>query len=212
MRLFFDPLQKGMTEEEWTNSRRSFVKSLVLTGIALQLPWIQSCSDKEHETISIPTNIHPLNRTDFLNLHCALSVLFPEDGNGPGAKTIKADQYILWVLNDTQMDAYDINFITDNLTRFTKCARTEYNTDFHHLDTETQAEFIADLAEIKWSKKLFSRLLTLTFEALLLDPQYGGNTEKAGWQWLEHNPGYPRPSKQLVYPTILNKKMESHEV
>ena len=38
-----------------------------------------------------------------------------------------------------------------------------------------------------------SLLLTYVLEALLADPVYGGNPDGIGWQWLEHQPGYPRP-------------------
>jgi hypothetical protein len=27
----------------------------------------------------------------------------------------------------------------------------------------------------------------------LADPVYGGNRERRGWEWLAHQPGYPRP-------------------
>jgi len=45
-------------------------------------------------------------------------------------------------------------------------------------------------------------MLTLIFEALLLDPIYGVNTNNIGWNWLNHDPGVPRPNKENMYPTI----------
>ena len=38
-----------------------------------------------------------------------------------------------------------------------------------------------------------SLLLTYLLEALLADPVYGGNPDGIGWQWLEHQSGFPRP-------------------
>ena len=43
------------------------------------------------------------------------------------------------------------------------------------------------------------RLLTLIFEALLLDPLIWEAIKKLiAWSWLGHHPGQPRPSKKLV--------------
>ena len=48
-----------------------------------------------------------------------------------------------------------------------------------------------------------SYILKYIFEALLSDPNYGGNPNGIGWNWLEHSPGYPRPSKETIYPELL---------
>lgn len=194
-------------ESEWLNSRRNFVKSILLSGIALQLPWIQSCSTKKKK-IPIPDDINPLSLKEFLNLHIVLDILFPEDGNGPGAITVKADHYVLWVLKDENLDSSTYDFLVDNLQKMNEKAFQIYHKNFHELNRNDQENFIADLADKTWSKNWLSRLLTLILEALLLDPQYNVNPNHVGWKWLEHNPGYPRPSKDLLYPTILNKKHE----
>jgi hypothetical protein len=34
---------------------------------------------------------------------------------------------------------------------------------------------------------------------MLYDPIYGINKEQAGWSWLEHQPGLPRPNKLTKY-------------
>jgi len=45
-------------------------------------------------------------------------------------------------------------------------------------------------------------LLTFIFEALLSDPQYSGNADSIGWQWLDYKFGNPRPTAELLYPEI----------
>ena len=42
-------------------------------------------------------------------------------------------------------------------------------------------------------------VLMYIFEALLCDPAYGGNPEGVGWRWLQHDPGFPRPSADKIY-------------
>ena len=47
----------------------------------------------------------------------------------------------------------------------------------------------------RWLRELIHYIL----EALLSDPVYGGNPGGIGWRWLEHRPGYKRPSPQQRY-------------
>lgn len=194
-------------ESEWTNSRRTFVKSILLTGIALQLPWIQSCSTKKRG-IAIPDDIHPLSLKEYLNLYAVLDILFPQDGNGPSAIDVKADHYILWTLKDKNLEISSYNFLLDNLKKLNKEAIQLYKKNFHEMGLSEQEDFIATLSKKTWGENWLSRLLSLIFEALLLDPQYHVNPKNIGWEWLEHNPGYPRPKANQLYPTILNKKHE----
>jgi len=42
-------------------------------------------------------------------------------------------------------------------------------------------------------------LLTYLLEALLADPVYAGNPNGIGWKWLQHQPGFPRPTKNKKY-------------
>jgi gluconate 2-dehydrogenase gamma chain len=38
-------------------------------------------------------------------------------------------------------------------------------------------------------------IMSYVLEALLSDPVYGGNPQGIGWQWLQHQPGFPRPTQ-----------------
>lgn len=194
-------------ENDWTNSRRRFLKTLMLSGVALQIPWIQSCS-AEKQNIAIPNNIEPLTLDAFMNIHIVLDILFPDDGNGPGAIQLKADHYFLWTLNDSHLDPFTHSFFLDNLIKLNEEAIQLYDSNFHELNRSLQEDFIAKLSTINWSKNWLSRLLTLIFETLFLDSQYGVNPKNIGWDWLDFYPGYPRPTTELLYPTILNKKHE----
>lgn len=195
-----------MNDDKWQLSRRKFVQSLLLGGIALQFPWLAGC-DSTVET-KIPTNILPLSKTAFLNLRSLLNVLFPSDGNGPGSNEIKAAEYILWVLNDEELDPQENQYIVKKLRLVNELAVNETTQNFHELSESKQDDIIQLAIQIGWGKRFFSRLLTLTFEALLTHPLYGGNTDESGWDWLQHNPGNPRSTKELAYPTILKKQHE----
>jgi len=193
------------SEHRWELSRKSFVKSLLIGGAALQLPWLASCSNENDFTGST----HPLSKEQFHLLQAVQNTLFPSDGNGPGATEINAGTYLLWVLNDTNIDPEENTYIIDKLDKFNLRCEEMMKSNFLDLSAQKQNEFVAEMSEYIWGRRWLSRLTTLIFEALLLDPQYGGNPNNIGWEWLNHDPGEPRPSKRILYPTI---KDISHEV
>lgn len=194
-----------MTDPSWSISRRKFVESLVLSGVAIQLPWLQSCENSE----AIPTDVSPFSKREFLDMRSVLWILFPDDGNGPGAEELKADHYILWVLRDKEADPEEIDFLVKNTQLFSSEIEKKEGKSFHELSKSNQNQLLKYLLkETDWCERWSSRLLTLILEALLLDPQYGVNPNEKGWLWLEHNPGYPRPKAAQLYPKILEKKNE----
>lgn len=194
-----------LSDENWNISRKRFVQTMLLGGAALQLPWLTSCT--VDNGYSGPTD--PLSLEQFKRLQQVLGVLFPNDGNGPGALEIHADTYLLWVLNDTELDPDENRYIIEKLDKLEAYSKKHTGDSFVDLSMDEQFNLLDELTEIKWGNRWISRLLTLIFEALLLDPQYGANPDGIGWKWLQHDPGTPRPAKNLLYPEILNY---SHEV
>ena len=189
-----------MNENEWLISRKAFVKTLVLSGVAVQMPWLNSCSTDEEvgET-------KPLTKNQFKTLRAVQDILFPEDGNGPSARGINATNYLVWVLNDTRIDPEEKAYLIEKLNEFTSQCKQEHGDEFFELYQSTQEEFIKSISSESSGKKWLSRLITFIFEALLLDPSYGCNTNEAGWEWLSHDPGQPRPVKEIMYPEIFDK-------
>ncbi|MFI5204395.1 MAG: gluconate 2-dehydrogenase subunit 3 family protein [Flavobacteriales bacterium] len=188
-----------LSDKDWHLSRKKFMQLLLLSGVAAQLPWLQSCSVDE-ETIG---DTSPLSLEQFKVVREVQQILFPDDGNGPGAKQINADNYLLWVLRDPLADANETNYIIKRIDQFISTCKKEMGSDFLSLSATNQFQFVKFVASEGWGDKWFSRLIIHILEALLLDPVYGGNTNKTGWEWLEHNPGLPRPTAKLIYPEIL---------
>jgi len=184
-------------------SRKKFLKQLLLIGIATQMPVLQACSEDNENDIFFK-NISPLSQKEFKILRKLLEVLFPKDNNGPSALEVNADKYIVWVLNDKLLDKKENDYIIKHLSSLDNASIEKYNIPFLDLSSNDINDFIKEYSNIKWSKAWFSRLLTLIFEALLLDPIYGGNPNNIAWNWLEHNPGEPRPTEDISYPKLLN--------
>lgn len=185
-------------------SRRGFIRTGIVAGFVLQFPWLTACT----EGFVLPENLEPLNKSTFLDLRFLLGVLFPKDGFGPSAIQVNADSYILWVLNDDNIDFRENKFIVDKLNQFSTEIYSIEGEKFSNLSYSKQKELVNDLVKYKWADTFFSRLLTLIFEALLLHPLYKVNTDEVGWKWLKHHPGFPMAKKELAYSQILEKKNE----
>lgn len=188
----------------WTLSRKAFIRSLLIAGIASQLPILSACSEIELSDEGVFKNIDPLNQVQYKTIREVQNVLFPSQGPGPGALEVNADKYLIWVLNDSLLDPKKKYFIINNINKLNTTAKNKLGNSFINLSKKEKEEFIAFIAKENWGKKWLSRLLTLIFEALLLDPLYGGNPKNIAWSWLGHHPGQPRPSKEISYPSIIS--------
>ena len=57
-----------------------------------------------------------------------------------------------------------------------------------------------------------ARVLTVIWEATLLDPHYGVNKKMIGWKWLHHPFGHPRPDATADYFSLLRKRQKSETI
>lgn len=144
-----------------------------------------------------------LSSSQFSIVSSVQKILFPSDNNGPGAYDVMADKYLLWVLSDDLMDPEEKEYIIDGIAWVDETAEENFSKNFSELSNREKELLIADIAQERWGRSWLGVILTFIFEALLSDPQYGGNPGSIGWNWLHHNPGFPRPTKPLLYPEIL---------
>jgi len=192
----------------WTLSRKEFIRSLLIVGIASQLPIINACSEIGLNNDEYFKNIDPLGQRQFKIIRGVQDILFPSEGDGPGALEVNADKYLVWVLNDSLLDPKEKNYVIKYIDQIDKSAKDRYGASFLELSKKEREDHIAFIAKESWGKKWLSRILTLIFEALLLDPIYGGNPNNIGWNWLGHHPGQPRPTKEINYPAIIKSTNE----
>ncbi len=186
----------------WELTRASFLKSLALLGLGTQL--ISSCNSPKKNT-AFDKIITPLmTNLEAKTIKAVQSILFPNDRNGPSAEDLNAFEYLLWHLQDKRLDGYDRKSYPKGATKVNNKALELFNSNFFELPINQQEEIVALMTKDKKTKMWFSRLVTFLFEALLADPIYGGNPNHIGWNWLNHNPGQPRPTKDISYPFIFN--------
>lgn len=119
--------------------------------------------------------------------------LFPDDGSGPSARDIHATAYLRALLDDSELDRDEARFIRRGAGWLDDLAMKRGGSPFAKLDTATRERVVAEVAASGPGERWLSTLLTYLFEALLADPVYGGNPGGIGWQWLQHQPGFPQP-------------------
>ncbi len=172
---------------------------MMMVGVAFNLPLYTSCSKK-------PSLLSKKQEEIFRRI---LDLLFPKDGIGPDVEEIHVFDYFLWTLEDPNLDPDESQYVIRGITWLNETSQEELEQDFTTLSRKEQEDLVKFVSETRWGESWLSTLLTIIFEALLLDPIYALNEQEKSWKWLDHKPGNPRPNKQNSYPAILERKLEN---
>ncbi len=182
--------------KEFFESRRSFIKKSLAFSAFMQLGLLQSCV-KEF----IPPD-DTLNKKQYNILIRVQEILFPKDRLGPGAFDFNAHEYLLWILNDKRLDPEDRQYLIDGIGWVEETAQEDHSESFLELSGSSQEQLILKISRLEWGESWLSQILNYIFEAMISDPLYGYNKNGIGWKWIEHQAGYPRPDKELLYDQI----------
>ena len=182
---FFDQLPQN-----W--QRRSFLFGSAKTAAALSLAPLlaQLSACKRQETAQLDLKQHPW--PTFAAVH---EVLFPADGNGPSAHDILSTQYLQLLLQTPDFDAEERKFILEGVAWLDQYAQEQNKKAFLALNVPQRDAVLRAIAESSAGDRWLNALLIYVLEALLCDPVYGGNPQGIGWQWLQHQAGFPRPTQ-----------------
>jgi len=135
-------------------------------------------------------------------LAAAQDHLFPSELGAPGAREIRALAYLQGVLADPRGDREEQRFILKGVDRLEDLSRRRHQASFVALDSIRREQVLREVANAKPGENWLSTLLLYLCEALLTDPVYGGNPDGIGWAWLEHQPGFPRPTPDKRYGAL----------
>ncbi len=126
--------------------------------------------------------------------------LFPHLPDSPGAVDINALAYLEQAITAPGIDPDTRNVIVNGIGRLQDACRERFDILFDDASfgqREPLLRYLAD--ETRWGRAWLSMLMYYILEALLSDPEYGGNPDEIGWRWLEHQPGFPRPTADKIY-------------
>jgi gluconate 2-dehydrogenase gamma chain len=129
--------------------------------------------------------------------------LFPSEADAPGAREIKALDYLRFIVADDSQDAEERAFILQGAGWLEDMARELTGLSFTALDEEQRERVLRRIEQSTAGGNWLSLLLLYLIEALVADPAYGCNPDGVGWRWLAHIPGFPRPPADKRYPELL---------
>ena len=112
----------------------------------------------------------------------------------------------------TEQDEKD--FILKGVGWLNGYANSEKSADFAQLNFSDKEQLLRGISSSRAGQNWLNTLLGYIFEAMLSPESYGGNPNGIGWQWLEHQAGFPLPEKGQRYfelPTRARVDMLSRE-
>lgn len=193
------PLSSGL-------NRRAFLKTStaisLLGGLTACKPIVPKpiANQKSTTTENIPTTNQIFTASQQQSLNAVLMQLFPADGNGPSAQDINALNYLEWAMTDmNNIDDGDPDFIIKGIGWMEDLSQQTQGDSFINLKPSQQDKVLKQISQSQAGENWLSLLMYYLTEALLLDPVYGGNTNRIGWQWLEHQAGFPQPEIGKTY-------------
>jgi len=125
--------------------------------------------------------------------------LFPADENSPGAQDIQALAYLQNMINAPDISQSERKRIKDGAGWLNDLSIQTYKQSFIELDENQREKILRKIEQSRAGSRWLSLLMTYLIEALLSEPVYGGNKNGIGWQWLEHQAGYPTPTIDKKY-------------
>ena len=125
--------------------------------------------------------------------------LFPKSDDSPGANDVNALYYLHFVLTDPDIDEDNKNLLINGVNWLEEECLKTFDKSFVSLLSEEKDILFRIIEKSNWGYRWLSLNLIYIFEALLSDPIYGGNPNEIGWNWLEHTPGFPRPTSDNMY-------------
>ena len=170
-----------------SSARRDFLKTL-LTGSAAVV-----------FSESVLANTKKLNGTIWETLSAVHLHMFPKTKNEPDAISINATAYLKSVLEWPGIDEEDKKFITDGVGWLNGLSEKTFNMKFQSLNQQDKEMVLRTVEKSQAGENWLSLIMLYLIESLLTDPAYGGNKDSQGWRWLEHQPGFPRPSADKRY-------------
>jgi len=197
-------LTPGQRTQLDTNlARRHFIfdqlKAAAVLGLTPAWLTLGGCKADDHQHAQQQlSQIEPWH-----TLAAAQQQLFPDDGDGPDARSINATSYLKFVVEAPDTDPLDRDFILGGVDWLNRLAISRFTGIFASCESKQQQKLLQEISQSQAGERWMSFLMTYIMEALLSDPVYGGNPNGIGWKWLQHTPGFPHPPLNKRYFDLL---------
>jgi len=183
-----------MNERDQGISRREFLTRLTLLG-SLAASYPAAALQQLRSNDAPDTEQDWRDQDPWKTIAAVQQHLFPSTEDSPGARDFQAIVYLHSTIENPAADGEDKAFIINGVGWLNDLTREQDQQAFTALDETDRETVLRQIEQSKAGRNWLSLLLTYLLEALLADPVYGGNPGGIGWQWLEHQPGFPTPPK-----------------
>ena len=181
-------------------NRRAFLRSSVALSLLSGLAACNLSLDEQDDVITISKAKDYFEPEQQQILDAVQMQLFPADGDGPSARDLNALAYLEWAMTDPEnIDDGDPSFIVKGIGWLDDLSKQTLGTGFIKLTSTQQDTVLKQVAGSSQGESWLSLLMYYLAEALMLDPIYGGNPNGIGWQWLQHQAGFPAPIAGKTY-------------
>ncbi len=181
-----------MSEREGGISRREFMHRLTaLAGLAASYP--AAALEQLRATAALAAEPEWAEQDPWKTIAAVQQHLFPSTDESPGASDFRATMYLRNTIENPAADGEDKAFIVKGVGWLNDLTQEHYEQNFTVLSETDRENVLRKIEQSRAGRNWLSLLLTYLLEALLADPVYGGNPGGIGWEWLEHQPGYPTP-------------------
>ncbi|GLX78724.1 hypothetical protein tinsulaeT_20640 [Thalassotalea insulae] len=194
---FFDP-DKAFKTPNWLAqkiSRRQMLKSAAgATAIA----------GASRFAVAMPTETkaqyqQALQQPQWQTLDAVLNHLLPRSASGPGAKEIHATFYLYQLVHQQPTAQDEIEFIFQGVKWLNDYSQSQLTKIFTELTSVEKEQVLKGISRSQAGSNWLNMLILNIYEAMLSPPAYGGNPQGIGWQWLEHQAGFPLPKAGQRY-------------
>jgi gluconate 2-dehydrogenase gamma chain len=174
-------------------SRRKLLKSAAgATAISAMPTFAFSQNEKDKLSEAFITD-------PWLTLNAVLEHLLPESKSGPSAKELHVAIYLYNLVYQQPTDKNEIEFIYKGVGWLNGFTKNQLQKNFIELTTTEKETMLRGISGSTAGENWLNNLLGYIFEAMLSPPIYGGNPEGKGWEWLEHQAGFPLPKAGQRY-------------
>jgi gluconate 2-dehydrogenase gamma chain len=178
-------------------SRRNFIKSAAGMSAIATLPAFSlnaKTADFQRDALNTLVKTDP-----WLTLDATLNQLLPSSPTGPSASDIRATAYLYQVMTVQPTEQEEKDFILKGVGWLNGYANSEKSADFAKLNFTDKEQLLRGISRSTAGQNWLNTLLGYIFQAMLAPPSYGGNPNGIGYQWLEHQAGFPLPQKGQRY-------------
>jgi len=174
-------------------SRRKLLKSAAGMTAIVAAP-VMALNKNEQKQIATIVQADP-----WLTIDAVLDHLLPESSNGPSAKELRVLTYLYNVVYLQPTEQNEIDFIFKGVGWLNGFTKKQLDKNFVALTKTEKETMLRGISRSPAGENWLNNLLGYIFEAMLSPPAYGGNPEGIGWQWLEHQAGFPLPKTGQRY-------------